>query len=152
MRVCSDRRLGFETDRSTVWSAITDIERYQEWWPWLRSFDADAFEAGSRWRCRVKPPMPYTLRFEIVLTEVVPEERARATIEGDISGRAELTAHDRGTACELRLVSDLHASHVALRIFGWLARPVAVRGHDWVLDTGAQQFRRVALDPGRSRS
>jgi hypothetical protein len=60
----------------------------------LREFDGAAFEAGERWRCVVKPPLPYTLRFDVSLTEVVEYQRVRATVDGDIIGWAELSAHD----------------------------------------------------------
>ena len=37
-----------------------------------------------------------------------------------------------------------------LRTFAAVARPVVRFGHDWVLDTGVQQFRSRALNAGRA--
>lgn len=121
--------------------------QYRQWWPWLHDFDGSAFGEGVRWHCVVKPPLPYTLRFDVVLTKVINDEFVRARIEGDITGWAELTAIEDDTGCELRLTSALSPANGLLRLVARVARPVAAFGHDWVLDTGARQFRGVALHP-----
>ena len=143
----SDRRFDFAVERAEVWAAIARVDRYQEWWPWLRDFEGSAFRAGERWQCEVRPPLPYRLRFEVVLDEVVDCEHVRARVAGDIAGWAELTATDRGSRSEVRLVSELAPTNPMLRLIAQAARPVVTFGHDWVLDTGARQFRAVALGP-----
>jgi uncharacterized protein YndB with AHSA1/START domain len=143
----SDRRYQFDVERASVWAIITCPERYRQWWPWLHEFDGSALSEGERWRCGVKPPLPYTLRFEVILTEVVDNNVVRARIEGDITGWAQLTASDHDSGCELRLTSELSPASGTLRLVARIARPVATFGHDWVLDTGARQFRGVALHP-----
>ncbi len=146
MHIHSDRRYLFDAERAAVWAAIARTDRYQRWWPWLREFDGASFSQGARWDCVVKPPLPYKLRFDVVLTEVVEGDVVRARIAGDITGSAELTASDHEAGCELRLVSDLSPASGALRLVARVARPVVAFGHDWVLDTGARQFRDLALD------
>ena len=49
---------------------LAATDQYQRWWPWLREFEATGLTAGDEWRCRVRPPLPYTVRFTIVLEEV----------------------------------------------------------------------------------
>jgi hypothetical protein len=144
--VRSDRRFGFESERASVWAAIARVDRYQEWWPWLHDFDGAALRVGERWRCVIRPPLPYTLRFDVLLVEVVDHQLVRARVEGDITGWARLTAIDRGAGCEVRLMSALSPANRTLRVVARVARPVATFGHDWVLDTGAREFRR-ALQP-----
>ena len=147
MDIRSDRRFRFDVERASVWAAITQLERYRQWWPWLHGFDGSALSEGARWRCEVKPPLPYTLRFDVILIEVVDHNIVRARIEGDITGWAQLTAIDRESGCEVRLISELSPASGTLRMVARVARPVAAFGHDWVLDTGARQFRGVALHP-----
>src|SRR5690606_25823081 len=108
--VRSDRRYTFDADREVVWAALTRVDEYRSWWPWLRRFDGTSFTVGERWRCAVKSPLPYTMRFEIHLTEVIDGERAGAELTGDLDGWAELDLTDDGDGCRLRLVSDLAAS------------------------------------------
>ena len=139
--VRSDRRYRFSAPRREVWGALTRVDEYQTWWPWLRSFDGRRFATGERWECVVKPQLPYTLEFVIVLDEVGEETGARATLSGDISGWAELTLSDDGGGSALRLRSDLTARSGPARWIDAVAPPLARRGHDWILDNGIRQFR-----------
>ena len=141
MGVRSDRHYRFGVSRDELWAALTQVDRYRTWWPWLRSFDGHAFVAGERWRCVVKAQLPYTLRFVIALDDVDPARSTRALLSGDIDGWAELALADDGTGSELRLRSELSARSGPARWVGTLAPPLAARGHDWVLDNGIRQFR-----------
>jgi hypothetical protein len=147
MGVHSDRSWRFDAPPDVVWAAISDVDRYQQWWPWLRRFDAAAFATGERWRCTIKPQLPYQLRFDIVLEAVVDGESAAARLDGDLSGRAHLSlvADAAGDGCSLRLVSDLDAVGGPARMVSRFAPGLASAGHDWVLDRGIRQFRSHAL-------
>jgi Polyketide cyclase / dehydrase and lipid transport len=137
----SERHYSIDAPRGAVWAALTRVGEYEQWWPWLAAFDGGRLAPGERWRCAVKPPLPYTVRFEIHLVEVVDGHVARAEIGGDIAGRAEVIVVDRGDRSELQLRSELVAVRGMPRLLARWARPIAVRGHDWVLDAGADQFR-----------
>ncbi|GAC1309440.1 MAG: SRPBCC family protein [Acidimicrobiales bacterium] len=145
MRLCSDRRYSFDCPPPTLWAALTRIEQYQSWWPWLRDFDANSFTTGARWTCVIQPPIPYSLRFGLTLEEVVPDRSAAAVIHGDIEGWARIELSPDGDGAGLRLVSELSASSALLRVIADIARPVVQFGHDWVLDTGLRQFADRAL-------
>jgi uncharacterized protein YndB with AHSA1/START domain len=143
--VRSDRRFTFPVSTEDLWSALTRVDDYRAWWPWLRRFDATAFAVGERWRCEVQPPTPYVLRFDVTLIDVVPHEHAAATISGDITGHARLDVHEHREGSEARLVSHLAPSNAVLRAVAVVARPVVRFGHDWVLDTGLRQFAAKGL-------
>lgn len=143
--VRSDRSYRFAAPPQRLWEAMTDIGGYRGWWPWLRQFDATAFEADAEWSCVVQPPMPYAVRFTVALDEVDEPTRVRASVRGDIVGSAELTVRPAGDGSEARLVSQLAPSNGVLRAVARVARPLVRFGHDWVLDTGARQFRARAL-------
>jgi hypothetical protein len=100
----------------------------------------------------VQPPLPYTLRFTLEIDEVVPAELVTAHVEGDLAGAATLELRDvtgdRTPRSEIRLRSSLAPTNRALRAFATVAKPVVRFGHDWVLDTGVQQFRSRALPTG----
>ena len=145
MGVRSDRSYRFTVSRHDLWDALTQVDRYRVWWPWLRSFDGQAFASREQWRCVVKPQLPYTLEFVIVLEQVKEAESARARLTGDIDGWAELTVDDDGSGSKLRLYSDLTARNGLGRWVGTLAPPLARRGHDWVIDNGIRQFRAAAF-------
>lgn len=145
-RIDTDRRYRFDEEVPEVWAALTEVDRYREWWPWLRTLDADRFAAGERWRCTVQPPLPYRLRFELTLTSVVDCDRVEAVVNGDITGSAKVTLAPIDGGSELRLTSSLAPSATVIRFVARVARPVSAWGHDWVLDTGVEQFRARGLD------
>lgn len=143
----SDRAWTFVVPADELWSAIAAVDSYQRWWPWLRTFDAGAgLVAGETWRCVVQPPLPYHVRFSVVLHEIEPNRCADATVEGDVRGWARLTVDDDGAGCRARLESALEPANPFLRRFARVARPLVKWGHDWVLDTGQREFVGRALD------
>ncbi len=145
MRVRSDRTYRFAVPPAALWEACSAVEHYRRWWPWLRSFEAEALTDGAVWRCVVQPPLPYTLRFDLALEEVVPTRFVRAGVTGDIAGSATLEIDAVDGGCSVRLRSDLAPRNDLLRIAAAVAGPIVRFGHDWVLDTGVRQFRQRAL-------
>lgn len=148
MDIRSDRRFEFDHDRGTVWTALTHVERYPVWWPWLQC-DGVALVEGERWTCRVSPPLLYSLDFELHVVEVVAERFIRADLTGDLVGVARLTLDSRAgdDACTVRLESSLAATAGPAQFVARFAGPIARYGHDWVLDTGARRFRSALDDP-----
>jgi uncharacterized protein YndB with AHSA1/START domain len=145
MELVSDRRYRFAADPDDLWSALAATGDYQRWWPWLRVFDAEGLTAGGRWRCAVRPPLPYMLRFTIHLDEVDRPRRIAAHLAGDIAGIASVEITPSTDGCVVRLTSTLAPSSRLFAGFATIARPIVRRGHDWVIDTGAAQFAGRAL-------
>src|ERR1700761_6293017 len=56
--------------RGEVWNLITQVSQYRTWWPWRRAFDGVALAAGDEWRCEVQPPVPYLVRFGMLIEHV----------------------------------------------------------------------------------
>ena len=133
--------------REDVWSLISDVSRYRSWWPWLRMFDATALAKGETWRCQVQPPVPYLVRFSVMIEQVEAAELVRATVGGDVVGHATLTLDEADMGCTATLHSSLAPGNTALRAVSRFAGPIARFGHDWVLDSGARQFITRAVEP-----
>jgi hypothetical protein len=144
--VRSDRRHRFANPPDELWAALARVEDYRRWWPWLDGHQ-DGFAPGARWSCVVRPPLPYVLRFDLVLEEVEAPRFATATVTGDIRGHAALDVRPVPGGSELRLVSVLAPSSSLLRAVAGAVPVVARLGHDWVLDTGLRQFRAGAFGP-----
>lgn len=147
VHVHSDRWYDVDADRQTVWAAFGATDQYRRWWPWLTEFEGGALARGEHWRCAVSPPLPYVVRFTVTLEDLEQERWIHALVDGDITGSAmlELIDGDDSGPCRIHLRSDLAPSHRVLRMVAGAAAPVVRRGHDWVLDTGARQFRQRAL-------
>ena len=147
MEIRSDRRYQLDATPEELWPVLSRVEDYRQWWPWLRLCDAKAFETGARWRCVVQPPLPYTIVFDLTLTEVEPYRWTTASIDGDIKGTASIDLLPTDAGTEVRLVSHLAPANPFLKAIGRVARPVVQLGHDWVLDTGWRQFGARAMAP-----
>lgn len=141
MRIHSDRRYAFAASCEQLWSEFARVDQYRVWWPWLSAFDGDAIETGQTWQCTVSPQLPYRVRFRVTILDVTPAQRVSAGIDGDIVGDAELLLQSHPDGCEARLVSHLAPGSLLLQSMALLAQPVVTRGHNWVLDSGARQFR-----------
>jgi uncharacterized protein YndB with AHSA1/START domain len=149
MDVRSDRMYRFDVDPVRLWAALERVEDYSRWWPWLRQMDAQGLVAGDRWRCVIRPPVPYELRLTVELTGVEEGHRIDAEVTGELRGEASVVIGSAGSGSTLRLTSTLAPARGPLRAVARMAPWISRLGHDWVLDTGSRQFRRRALGQER---
>jgi hypothetical protein len=105
VRFESDRRYQLPVSPTELWAALTRLDRYQLWWPWLREFDAQLLAGDETWDCLVQPPLPYRVRFVVALEEVTAPTTVRASITGDVVGEARLDIVEQPDGSEARLVS-----------------------------------------------
>jgi len=64
----SERQVSFDEPPDRLWAALTEVDGYQRWWPWLADLEVDGgFDVGATWRCQVRPPLPYSVRFALTL-------------------------------------------------------------------------------------
>ena len=144
MRVRTDRVERFSCDPEELWARIVRVDRYAAWWPWLREFDGERVAAGEVWRCHVRPPAPYSVRFTISIDQADPPTSVSAHLDGDIVGRATLQLDAEGSGSRLRLVSDLTPASRPLRALAVVAFPLTRWSHDAILDAGVRQFREAS--------
>jgi uncharacterized protein YndB with AHSA1/START domain len=134
--------------REEVWGLISEVSQYRNWWPWLRVFDGAALAMGEAWRCEVQPPVPYPVRFRVVIEHIEAPGLVCASVTGDVVGLATLTLDEHAAVgCTATLQSSLAPGNTALQLVSRFAAPVARFGHDWVLDSGARQFTARAIEP-----
>jgi uncharacterized protein YndB with AHSA1/START domain len=142
----SDRRFALPVPPERVWDMLAATDDYRQWWPWLTAFEADGLVAGDVWRCTVRPPLRYSLRFAVHLEEVVQPTLVTARLTGDIAGHARLDLESCNKGTAIRLTSVLAPSSRVFAVFAVVARPLVRHGHDWVIDTGVRQFVGRAID------
>ena len=141
MQVVTDRRYRFDVAPDELWVALTRLDQFQGWWPWLRRFDGTVVAPAERWTCSVRPPFAYEVRFALDIDHVDPPHEARATVSGDIVGTASLRLDPHPDGTEARLIASLAPSNAFLHLAARLAQPAVRLAHDWVLDTAVRQFR-----------
>ncbi len=124
---------------------MAQVDRYRDWWPWLRRFDATSLSAGDVWTATVQPPLPYRLTFDLLITEARPPSLVAVDVTGDLEGTARLEVSTSPVGSELHFTSELTPTNSVLRAVAQVAAPIARYGHEWVLDNGLRQFRSRAL-------
>ena len=142
-----DRTWTFDVPPHELWQSLTEVDRYQSWWPWLRRIDTGGrpLEQGTVARCSVRAPLPYALDFTVTVLDAEPARRLVTSVTGDLEGpaRLEIAPADDGSTASLIWTVELRAP--LLRAASVVARPVMEWGHDWIVDNGVRQFRRKAL-------
>mgnify|MGYP000085348036 CR=1 FL=1 len=142
-----DRRFVFDREPDVVWDALSRPQDYPRWWSWLRSVDADALTEGTTARCLIRAPVPFTLRLALHVDRVEPGRRIEVTAAGDLTGTGAVSLIPHPTGTEIHLVWDLVPHQRLARAAGLLSGPLLQWGQDWVVRTGARQFRQRALRP-----
>ena len=133
--------------RTEVWGLISEVGNYPGWWPWLHTFEAAALAEGEEWRCEIRPPVPYPVRFRVAIGQIEAPALVQAEVRGDVVGDAVLTLDEAEDGCVATLRSSLAPGNAALQLVSRFAAPIAKFGHDWVLDSGARQFLARAVVP-----
>lgn len=141
-----DRRFELTVEPATLWSALEQTDRYADWWSWLHTFEGGGLRAGDTARCVVRAPLPYSLRFDVHVEEVVPMTRVVTRIKGDLVGPAHLEIAPTDLGCEARLLWELELRDPVLRPLAIVTRPAMQWAHDRVVDVGFAEFQRRALD------
>ena len=123
-----------------VWSALTDVDAYGSWWPWLEHMDADRWVAGAFLTATIRAPAGYRVRYRVRFTEVERPRRIVAAIDGDLGGRATIELHPDGTGTIVRFRSSLRPRRALLRMASVVVEPVLVHGHDRIMGRGVGEF------------
>jgi uncharacterized protein YndB with AHSA1/START domain len=141
-----DRSFEFELPPDQLWTLLSDTSAFPRWWPWLRSFEAVPLEPGATTRCSIGPPLPYLINVDLAVDDVVTEKLLAVSVSGDLHGPARLEIAASALGSTARLVWELTVTRPGLRVAARVARPLLLWGHDWVVNSGVEQFRRATID------
>ena len=145
MQLRTDKRVPFDASVDEVWAAMCNVGSYQQWWPWLEEFHADALAVGETWRCDIRAPLRYHVRFTLKFIVVVPATHIECSLRGDISGGAWIDLEERGDKSDVWIRSEIAPASPFLKTLTRVLYPVALAGHDAVIASGARQFQERAL-------
>ncbi|WP_208026842.1 hypothetical protein [Rhabdothermincola sediminis] len=144
-----DRTWTFPVTAGAFWAMIERTEDFPEWWRWLRAFDADGLYRGARARFEIRAPLPYTLRFEVQVVEVMERAVVGTTVAGDLTGPARLELLEVPGGCRARLCWALTPTNPAIGRLARVARPLLAWSHDQIVRAGVRQFEQVVTAHAR---
>ncbi len=138
------RAYEFASSPQELWDAIREVDRFEDWWPWLEEFrvEGKALEAGSVLSGVVAPPLPYRMRVEVDLTYSDPPREIDALIHGDLEGvaRLEMRPSSAGTTAEVSWTVEMMQR--PMRLAARFGLPLLQWGHDRVVEMTVAGFRR----------
>ena len=137
----------FPAAPTQVWDAIERFDDFPTWWGWLRTFDVDrgGLVEGNRLRGTVQPPLPYRFRVDVRLDRCERPRVVKAHVEGDLEGEAQLSLERAGVGTCATVDWSLAMAHGPIRAAALFAYPLVRWGHDRVVETTVEGFRRHAL-------
>ena len=137
-------RFAFDASPEDIWDSIEHCERFETWWAWLREFrlEGPGLEAGAVLHGVVSPPVPYTMRIQVVLDRCTRPSRIDATVHGDLEGPASLVLarSDQGTLAEVSWTIEM--TQRTMRLAARVAHPLMRWGHDRVIEATVSGYRR----------
>jgi polyketide cyclase/dehydrase/lipid transport protein len=131
-----------------IWAAIGRFDRYPSWWSWLQHFDVDgnALAPGTVLRGVVVPPLPYRMRLDVIVDQVIAEQFVTAIVHGDLEGVASLTFERDGDRTQICARWTIEMMQPPMRVAARIAHPLLRWGHDRIVDATVDSFRRHLFD------
>lgn len=155
---------GADYEFTTVWrvagtreEAVEVLSRAEDlprWWPavYLHVEPLDAGGPGgigARSLLHTKGWLPYTLRWELTVTEPVRPEGFAVAARGDLTGVGRWTLTQEGPEAVIRYDWRVSADKPLLRRLTWLLRPAFAANHRWAMARGQES---LALELRRRRA
>jgi hypothetical protein len=129
-----------------VWEEIFHTERWPSWWKYVARVDdlepGNGDGVGKRQHLVFRTRLPYTLGFDIRLTQIQPPSTLQSEATGELegSGRWRLTPDDGGTL--VRYNWDVRTTKWWMNLLAPIARPAFNWNHDQLMLEGGQSLAR----------
>jgi len=129
-----------------VWAALTDIERWPRWWPYVRAVQTlrpgDASGLGSLRRIRWATRLPYDIEIEVEAVESLRHERLRGRSSGQLRGEGLWLLRAEGGHTDVTYVWRVELARPWMRWLAPLLAPLFRWNHDGVMRAGAAGLAR----------
>jgi Polyketide cyclase / dehydrase and lipid transport len=137
-----------------VKAVLADAESLPRWWPSvyldvrpLREGGDDG--VGRALRLHTKGWLPYTLRWDLSITEPITDRGFALSAAGDLEGTGRWTFGQDGPEVVITYDWRISATKPLLRRLTWLLRPVFSANHRWAMARGEES---LALEMRRRRA
>jgi len=134
----------FDLTPEQLWERIEQIDKYEEWWPWLTELriEGAGLSAESVLYGVVTPPLPYRMRLRVELVRCERPHAIDATVGGDLTGHAQLRLGEDGERTWAEVAWAVEMQQPAMRLASRIGRPLLQWGHDRVVEMTVAGFRR----------
>ena len=84
--------------------------------------------------------LPYTLRFQAVVREIIPDQQCLVRVRGDFEGECRCELHADGSDVELIFDWRVTALKPVIQRLSGLLKPLFVANHRWVMRRGRESL------------
>jgi carbon monoxide dehydrogenase subunit G len=142
------REFDFALGPSELWERLEHLSEFQGLWPWLQEFrlEGEPLTVGSVLHGVVVPPLPYRMRLRVELTRCERPGIIEAVIDGDLVGQARLVLRPDGPGSRVEVAWTVEMMQRPMRLASRFGRPLLQWGHDRVVETTVNGFRRRLND------
>lgn len=125
-----------------VWEAIHDVKRWPKWWPYVKRVEelakGDAQGVGAVRRFTWASRLPYSLSFDMCVTEIDKPNRMVGAASGELNGTGMWTLNAEGNATRVHYEWRVRVTKPWMRLVAPLARPIFAWNHDQVMQAGGK--------------
>jgi uncharacterized protein YndB with AHSA1/START domain len=137
-----------------VWDALVDVERWPQWWPYVRDVQTlhrgATNDLGTVRRLRWTSRLPYGFALEVETTEVRMPARLVGRASGDMAGEGRWELARDGAGTRVRYTWTLELQTRWMRLCAPFLAPVFRWNHEGVMRRGGLGLaRHLARWPDR---
>ena len=136
----------FDAPIERVWTLIEQVEDWPCWWPAVRAVTSlragDARGVGAVRRLTWRTALPYSLSFDVEVTQVEPLAFIAGRACGELDGVGEWTFRPDGERTHVRYDWRVNVAKAWMRATAPVLRPVFRWNHGKVMDWGLRGARR----------
>jgi len=139
-----------EAPIDAVFAVIADADAWPEWWRGVRSAtlveradDASGRAGvGTRYRFVFRSRLPYSLAFEMVLTEAIRPTLLVGRASGELDGEGRWTLREHEAATHITYEWNVRTTRRWMNLLGPIARPLFAWNHDAIMEWGRVGLQR----------
>lgn len=129
-----------------VYEIIKDSSSLSRWWPSVyldvkTLYPGLANGVGKKVALLTRGYLPYTLRWDFEVIQIIPCNKIVLDALGDLEGRGIWTFEQAGQGCMVRFDWDIRFQKKGLAWLSFLLRPVFNFNHRWAMNKGFESIR-----------
>ena len=138
----------FEADRDTLWDAISAIDAFPRWAPWLHDLERQGPwpETGTVISFAVVSPLPHRMDLSVELTDVSPLNHIEARVGRDLEGHGRLSARELSDGTEVELTWSVMPRARILQTLLRLSGPFVRWTQEWAVRAAVAGVKRKLRD------
>lgn len=136
-----------EAPLAAVCDAVSRCQHWPQWWPAVQHvrelLPGDEQGIGSVRHFTWKGPLPYQLRFDVRVTQIVPHTLLEGWASGEVEGMGRWRFADEGGITVVQYEWDVRTNRQWMTWLAPLAWPLFKWNHDRVMRQGAEGMARL---------